>query len=33
MRTRLPDWALLAMWISTLTGAYFLTREINARFR
>jgi hypothetical protein len=29
---KLPDWALIAMWLATITGTYFLTREMMARF-
>ena len=28
----LPNWALLAMWAATLTGAFFLTKEVIRRF-
>ena len=27
----LPTWALLAMWGATITGAYFLTKELVRR--
>ena len=27
----LPTWALMAMWVATLTGAYFLTKEVLRR--
>lgn len=30
---RLPTWALLAMWIATLVGAWFLTFEVYHRWR
>lgn len=28
----LPGWAVLAMWLATLTGAYYLTREVIGRY-
>jgi len=31
MGDRIPTWALLAMWASTLVGAYFLTIQVARR--
>lgn len=28
----LPDWALVPMWLATLVGAFFLTKEVIRRF-
>lgn len=28
----LPNWALMAMWAATITGAWFLTKEMVRRF-
>jgi hypothetical protein len=28
----LPPWALIPMWISTLIGAWFLSKDMIARF-
>ena len=28
----LPTWALVAMWLATVTGGYFLTKELLRRF-
>jgi hypothetical protein len=27
----LPTWGLIPMWLATLIGAYFLTKEVNKR--
>lgn len=28
----IPTWALIPMWLSTLIGAFFLTRDLMWRF-